>query len=215
MKHISTKFIKVGAITAAAILTVLCAAACQNGSDKKDDASSAGQSSAAESSAAESSAAESSAAESSAAEASADEKSEASQGGNTAGGETWGNITVAVPDGMTLTGGNVLDANNPDVLTIKKDDNELNYFLVTAGDYESSAKAGIESTREFNEGAKDVSVDAGTTWTGVTYDYFDTPAFHIYGKVDGRVAVIQSFGFDVESDVAKSLLSSIKLTAAE
>ena len=195
MKHISTKFIKVGAITAAAILTVLCAAACQNGSDKKDDASSAGQSSAAESSAAESSAAESSAAESSAA--------------------TWGNITVAVPDGMTLTGGNVLDANNPDVLTIKKDDNELNYFLVTAGDDESSAKAGIESTREFNEGAKDVSVDAGTTWTGVTYDYFDTPAFHIYGKVDGRVAVIQSFGFDVESDVAKSLLSSIKLTAAE
>ena len=203
MKHISRKLIKAGALTAAAILTVLCAAACQNG-DKKDDASSAVRSSAAESSAAQSSAAESS-----------DEKSEASQAANTADGETWGNITVFVPDGMTLTGGNALDAKNPDVLTIKKNDNELNYFLITASDDEDSAKSGIESTREFNEGAKDVSVDAGTTWTGVTYEYFGTPAFHIYGTVDGRVAVIQSYGFAADSDETKSVLGSIKLAAAE
>lgn len=200
---ISTKLIKACAITAAAILTVLCASACRN-SDKKDDASSAVQSSA-----------ESSAVLSSAAESSSNEKSEASQAANTADGETWGNITVFVPDGMTLTGGNALDAENPDVLTIKKNDNELNYFLITASDDEDSAKSGIESTREFNEGAKDVSVDAGTTWTGVTYEYFGTPAFHIYGTVDGRVAVIQSFGFAADSDETMSVLGSIKLAAAE
>ncbi len=128
--------------------------------------------------------------------------------------ETWGNITVLVPDGMTLKGGNVLDEKNPDVVNISKEDNAMNYFLITINDSEDGAKMGIDSTKEANEGSKDLSFDAGVKWTGVSYEYSGSPAFQVYGEYDGRFAVVQSFGFGADEDVTKSVLSSLKVKAA-
>lgn len=142
---------------------------------------------------------------------SSDEKSSAA---NTVAGktETWGNITVLVPDGMTLKGGNVLDEKDPDVVNISKDDNAMNYFLITINDDEEGVKSGIDSTREINKGAEDISFEAGTTWTGVTYDYSGSPVFQVYGKVDGRYVVVQSYGFKADDDTAMSVLESLKVT---
>ena len=90
--------------------------------------------------------------------------------------ETWGNITVAVPEGMNLKGGNALDENNPDVVNISEANNAMHYFLITVVDTEEQAASDIDSTREFNEGSQDVTVDAGVQWKGVQYDYSGSPA---------------------------------------
>ena len=127
--------------------------------------------------------------------------------------QTWGNITVLVPEGMTLKGGNILDENNPDVVNISKSDNAMNYFLITINDDEDGVKSGIESTREGNDGAKDVTVDAGASWTGVTYEYSGMDVFQIYAEFDGRFAVVQSYGFAADSDTSKAILSSLKVAA--
>ncbi len=127
--------------------------------------------------------------------------------------QTWGNITVLVPEDMTLKGGNVLDEKNPDVVNISKKDNAMNYFLITINDDEEGVKSGIDSTREVNDGAKDVTVDAGASWKGVTYEYSGMDVFQIYADFDGRFAVVQSYGFAADSDVSKAILSSLKVAA--
>ena len=127
--------------------------------------------------------------------------------------ETWGNITVLVPEGMTLKGGSILDKEDPNVVNIAKDDNAMNYFLITVNDDEEGAKSGIDSTRELNEDAKDVSFTAGADWTGVSYDFSGTPMLHIYGKVDGKIVIIQSYGFKSDEDTTKSVLGSLKISA--
>ena len=141
-----------------------------------------------------------------------------SSGGNTSTAgktQTWGNITVLVPEGMTLKGGNVLDEKDPDVVNISKNDNAMNYFLITINDTEDGAKMGIDSTKEANKGSEDVSFEAGVKWTGVSYEYSGSPAFQAYGEFDGRFAVVQSFGFGVDEDVTKSVLTSLKVKSAE
>ncbi len=127
--------------------------------------------------------------------------------------ETWGNITVAVPDGMSLKGGSVVDEKDPDVVNISKDDNAMNYFLITINDDEDSVKDGIKMTREGNDGAKDISFDAGESWTGVSYDFSGTAVMQIYAEFNGRFAVVQSYGFTPDDDAAKSVLSSLKVAA--
>ena len=127
--------------------------------------------------------------------------------------ETWGNITVLVPEGMTLKGGNILDKENPDVVNIAKDDNAMNYFLITVNDDEEGAKSGIDSTREMNEGAKDTTFSAGTEWKGVSYDYSGVAVLHVYGEVDGKIVVVQSYGFKSDEDITKSVLGSLKISA--
>lgn len=126
--------------------------------------------------------------------------------------QTWGNITVLVPKGMTLTGGNILNDKDPDIVNIAKKDNALNYFLITIKDNEEDVKGGIESTRSINDGCKDVTIDAGASYTGVCYEYSGMDVFHVYGKVDGRIAIVQCYGFAPDSDTTKAVLSSLKVT---
>ena len=139
-----------------------------------------------------------------------------SDGGESVKGETktWGNITVLVPEGMTLKGGNILDENDPDVVNISKTDNAMNYFLITVDDDEEDAKGGIDSTREINSGCEDVTVEAGgKTWKGVKYQYSGNDVFQIYATVDGRVPVVQCYGFAPDSDTSKAILASLKIAA--
>ena len=44
--------------------------------------------------------------------------------------QTWGNITVFVPEGYTLNGGDMFDENDPDKLTITGEG--MDYFMFTA-----------------------------------------------------------------------------------
>lgn len=127
-------------------------------------------------------------------------------------GETYGNITVAVPDGMYAVTDEDGDA---DSVTITKDDDSFTYYMISAVDSEEEGAGGIDTTKEMNDGSADITVEAGTTWKGVTYDFLGIPVFHIYGAVDGRVAVVQSYGFAADSDETKALLSSIRLAKAE
>ncbi len=129
--------------------------------------------------------------------------------------ETWGNITVLVPDDMTLKGGNILDEKNPDVVNISKKDNATNYILITINDSEDGAKSGVKSTKEANKGSKDVEFEAGEEWEGVSYEYSGSPAFQAYAEFDGRYAVAQSFGFATDDDVTKAVLSSLKVKKAD
>ncbi len=126
--------------------------------------------------------------------------------------ETWGNITVLVPDGMKLTGGNILDKKNPDVVNIAKEDKATNYFLITISDDENSAKSGIDSTRSMNKGCEDITLEFDNgKWEGVAYDYSGMEVFQIYGKVGGRIAVVQSYGFGSDSETTKAILNSLEV----
>ena len=143
----------------------------------------------------------------------------ASCGGNSEGGsdnapagetQTWGNITVLVPDGMELKGGNILDENDPDVVNIHEKDNELHYFLITLGDSEDDAASSIEATKEYNEGAEDYTIDiGGVKWTGVKYDYMG-PVFQAYGTVNGQIVMVQCYGFESDGATTTAVLQSIK-----
>ena len=140
-----------------------------------------------------------------------------SDSGNSVAGETqtWGNITVLVPDGMTLKGGNVLDEKDPDVVNISKKDNATNYILITISDDEEGAKSGLDSTKDANKGSKETTFEAGKKWTAVTYEYSGSPAFQAYAEFDGRYAVIQSFGFATDDETTTAVLSSLKVKAAK
>ncbi|MBQ7505081.1 MAG: hypothetical protein IJT79_07180 [Ruminococcus sp.] len=140
-----------------------------------------------------------------------------SDSGNSVAGETqtWGNITVLVPDGMTLKGGSILDEKDPDVVNISKKDNATNYFLITINDTEDGAKSGLDSTKDANKDSKETTFEAGKKWTAVTYEYSGSPAFQAYAEFDGRYAVVQSFGFASDDDTTTAVISSLKVKAAE
>ena len=125
---------------------------------------------------------------------------------------TWGNITALVPEGMTYTGGSVIDKKDPDVLNIAKKDNATNYFLITVNDDLDEAKDGVTATKEANDGAKDTTFEAGAKWTGVTYDFSGMAVNHVYAQVGDKVVVIQSYGFAPDDDTTKAVLGSIKVS---
>ncbi len=148
----------------------------------------------------------------------------ASCGGKTEGGDTestadnapkgetqtWGNITIFVPDGMELKGGNILNENDPDVVNIHEKENEMHYYLVTLGDDEEDASSSIEATKEYNEGAEDITLDiGGVKWTGVKYDFMG-PVFQVYGTVNGQIVMVQCYGFESDSATTSAVLQSIK-----
>ena len=188
-----TKFFRTAVILMLAVLMVVTVAACG-----KDEPAASGASSNASSGASS--------------DAASDVSSNVAVQGKT---ETWGNITVAVPEGMTFKGGNALDEEDPNVVTLQKEDNAFNYYLITVVADEEQAKNDIGMSKEVNEGSQDVSVSAGAQWTGVTYEYSGTPVFHIYGMVDGKAVEVQSYGFAADADSTKAVLGSLKIAAAE
>lgn len=124
--------------------------------------------------------------------------------------QTWGNITIFVPDGMELKGGNILNENDPDVVNIHEKENEMHYYLVTLGDDEEDASSSIEATKEYNEGAEDITLDiGGVKWTGVKYDFMG-PVFQVYGTVNEQIVMVQCYGFESDSATTSAVLQSIK-----
>lgn len=126
--------------------------------------------------------------------------------------KTWGNITVLVPHGMTLTGGSPENAHDLDFATVTKKDNTMNYILFIVGDSEDEAKTNLETTRSTNQDCKDITLEAGTTWKGISYTYSDMDVLQLYSIVNGRIATVQCCGFTPDSEIVKAMLSSLKLT---
>lgn len=126
--------------------------------------------------------------------------------------QTWGNITLLVPEGMELKGGNILDENDPDVLNIHEKDNEFHYFMVTIYD-EESCKNSISGTKDMNDEVKDVNLDVGgIKWTGVTYDVYGTPGLQVYAPINGKYALVSAYSYELDDDVTQAVLGSIKLS---
>ena len=126
--------------------------------------------------------------------------------------KTWGNISVLVPHGMTLTGGSASNAQDLDFATVTKKDNTVNYILFIIGDSEDDAKSNLETTRSTNDDCKDITLEAGTTWKGVSYTYSGMDVLQLYSTVNGRIATVQCCGFTSDSEIVKAMLSSLKLT---
>ncbi len=141
-------------------------------------------------------------------------------GGDAVKGETrtWGNFTVLVPEGMTLKGGNLLNAEDPDCFNLHLTDNELHYVMIDLALDEESAKDGVATTKEMNEDSdpKDVTLTAGAAWTGVSYNYYGScDCFQIYATVNGRVVVARGAYYAFDSATVKAILSSLTYTPAE
>ena len=124
---------------------------------------------------------------------------------------TWGNITLLVPEGMVMTGGNLINEDDPDTVNLKKSDDEMTYIIVRIFD-EESAKSSIDMTREINDNCEDLTFEgAGTTWSGVQYDSFGYDIFVVYGELGEKGVMITSCGFKSDSDIIKAVVDSIKL----
>ena len=127
---------------------------------------------------------------------------------------TWGEISVTVPDGMHMTGGNgAYDPDDPKTAWLYDDENAMHYVKISIVDSEDAAIQNIEMTRSANEeyAPADVSVATDNTeWKGVSYLYSGEPCSTVYGKAGDKVFMVMSYSFDVNSDAKlKTVLNSL------
>lgn len=126
--------------------------------------------------------------------------------------QTFGNITLFVPEEMTLTGGSMINKDDPGALTLKVTGNETHYIMFNTVS-EESAKSSIETTKEINAGAADVTLTLGdVTWTGVAYKYQETcDCFQLYATIGEKALQVGGAYFAYDGDVVKAVLESVKL----
>ena len=127
--------------------------------------------------------------------------------------ETWGNITIVVPDGMTLEKGDLLDDNNKDALSLQ-DSKEVFRFIMVAIRDEESIDMGMEMTKEMNTDAtfKDVEIklDNGT-FTGYAYTSEGVECIQLKGKIGDKFVQIGTDAFTSDDEILKGVLASIVL----
>ncbi|MBR5942957.1 MAG: hypothetical protein IKZ81_06385 [Clostridia bacterium] len=137
------------------------------------------------------------------------------EGGASVKGETqsWGNLTVLVPEGYALTGGSLLDADDPDSLQVYLESSPLHAFTVSVVGNKDDAVASVDTTKEINAvngGAGDVSVTAGgVTWNGYAYKYGSVDCFVLYGEVGGKWVLVSGGYHAYDSEEAVAVLGSI------
>ncbi|MBQ8975616.1 MAG: hypothetical protein IJ072_07860 [Oscillospiraceae bacterium] len=128
--------------------------------------------------------------------------------------ETWGNITLLIPEGMTLKGGSLIDEDDPNVLSVTLDENETHYIMVNVVE-EETAKTSIDTTKEMNASSdpEDVTVDAcGVTWTGVAYKYAGmSDCFQLNGNVNGKTVLLSGGWFAYNDPTTTAVLGSLKV----
>lgn len=143
---------------------------------------------------------------------------ETEKAGGEAKGETqtWGRYTVLIPDGYVLKGGDVFDEENTKAFNINNKDSSLTYFMFNTYD-EDSCKSSIDTTKDMNEGASDVSVVYnGVTWTGVAYESIGIACFSMYADFgNGDFVLLSAAGNAYDSDTTSAILSSLVLAPAE
>ncbi len=124
--------------------------------------------------------------------------------------QTWGNITVFVPEGFALKGGDMFDDEDPDKLTLSKDGSSFDYFLVTAGFTQDNAEMSIEGTRSANEGCEDVEIKVGdVTWKGVAYTWSSLDIVVVTAPMGEGYVLFTSSGHGKDDATFKAVLESL------
>ena len=132
-------------------------------------------------------------------------------------GETqeWGKLSVFVPDGSSLVGGSLIDAEDPYSAWILLDSDNMHYYLIGVADGRETAAANLAATQEVNEangGEGAFTIEAGgVTWTGYAYKYSGADCFQLYGDVGGKWVTVSAAYHAYDSAETKAILGSIKV----
>ena len=140
--------------------------------------------------------------------------------------QTVGNITVFVPDGYKLAGGNITgtDKDNPDPDSCyiqPETPNMFDYYTIQVST-EEQATSNIEMSKSANADAsgikdvKDVETKIGdVTWKGFSYLYesdlnSDIPCGAYYATIGETVYYVMVTGHAIDSAEAAAVLGSLK-----
>ena len=127
---------------------------------------------------------------------------------------SWGIYSeILVPDGMDLTTGTKANAQDENAVWVKMTDNAMHYFYFILST-KAQGQKDIASTIEINEkyAPEEITLKAGAhEWTGVSYKYQGSEVAQMYAVIDDKVINVRMAGFAYDSDVATSILGSIKL----
>ena len=124
--------------------------------------------------------------------------------------QTWGNLSVFVPEGMTLVGGAIGDSEDKDCLQIVNPDDLFAYFIISIMEPDQ-AEMNIAITKELNDGKDIPEWKTGElTWHGVFHEYDGIPCYQIMTTSGETTFTVMSAGYEAESDISNAILSAVK-----
>lgn len=128
--------------------------------------------------------------------------------------QTWGEITVFVPDSMTMEGGDgTFDPEDPKTVWLHDKENSMNYIKVTILDSEDNAKSNIETSKEINKEYNpfDVSVNFNDIfkWEGVAYNAEGTDCCALYCNTGSKVYYVMAGGYKENDKTMMEVLKSL------
>lgn len=123
--------------------------------------------------------------------------------------QTGGNITVLVPENMSLTQGDLLDKSNPDAVSISETKNALKYIQVFVKE-ETAIDDSMDMTREVNSECtfKDVTIG---NFSGYSYDSNGINCIQLKGKVGDKNVQIAAAYFDNDDEILKAVIDSVEI----
>ncbi len=125
--------------------------------------------------------------------------------------QTWGNISVFVPEGWNLTGGDLLDENDPDKLSLKDPDADSFTYVNVLIDTEENIDNNINATKEMNEGTSDTTVKVGEAeWTGLTYESIGYKCGYLKHVAADKVYAVYFCGYATDDAAFQAILGSLK-----
>ena len=123
--------------------------------------------------------------------------------------KTWGSFQVFVPDGMTLTGGSLIDIEDPDSLWIQPAEFSLECFQITKTDKDTVEKDIKDAKAAYNTSDIKKFSAGELSWTGISYMSGDQ-SVQILKGVSGNVCVeVKITGYEYDSDMAMAVLNGI------
>lgn len=125
--------------------------------------------------------------------------------------QTYGNLTVFVPDSMTLSGGSASDPSDLNVLWLAPKDGAAKFFQVSILADAETAKANVDRLKETNANAEDVEVMTfgERDWTGITYQAENNPCFDLYSDNGETVVEVLCYGYGMTDAETGAILESI------
>lgn len=127
--------------------------------------------------------------------------------------QTWGNITVLVPEGMKLQGGNLGDDQDKNSLWLLPEEGGLNYYIIVVEESDAIDN-NIESTREINKSYDVKDIEPFSTgvmeWTGITYEVQGYVCSMLKGTGNGgKCLQVQISGYSPTEDQTVAVCASI------
>ncbi len=125
--------------------------------------------------------------------------------------KTWGSFQIFVPDGMTLTGGSLIDIEDPDSLWIQPEEFSLECFQITKTEKDTVDKE-IKAAKGEYETSEIGKFSAGKmSWTGISYMSGNQPVQILKGVNGGDCVEVILTGYEYNSDMAMAVLEGIQI----